>query len=288
MVAGRVALTEGKGREEAVALTNLFANLATKGAKLRVRVDSSTGVAASRTLTITGSSVTAGEYISFSTPGGNFKVTGVASGAVSGDGTFDVSATSNTAATNIRAAINSLPGLKSWVTASGSTNSVVITANAEGTLGNSIRITDGTGGGIGTVGLLTGGLDSTERVWAVVTCVSANTDANDTLQIGKTVLTAKSGDASGSSQFNIGASNAAMGANLSACINANPELAGLASAGDNGSGVVTITYDCDPRVAQHLVLQTSDADGLVITAQPTTTLTLANVQATRTYSLGAP
>jgi phage tail sheath gpL-like len=285
-LAKRVAVPAAKPREEVAALAAFFGGeLAKSNAEVSVRVDVATGVAAARTLTITGASVAAAEWIGFWTPQGTWRVTGVTSGAASGDGTFNVSATDNTAATNIRAAINSLPGLKDVVTASGATNSVIITANVVGSLGNTIRIVDGTGGAIGTVGLLTGGLDPTERVTGTIGCVLANTDADDTVSIGRTTFTAKASGASGDNEFNLGASDTAMGDNLVAKINAHPDLLGIVS-GINASGTITLTYHCDPRVALHIRLATSDADGLVIT-QPSSSLTLTNAQATRLYAMGA-
>jgi hypothetical protein len=287
-LAARVALPAAKPREELNALSSFFAGLGTSNAEVLVRVDSASGVAAARTLTITGANIAADEYIGFWTPGGTWRVTCVASGAVSGDGTFDASGVDNTCATNIRAAINSLPGLKNWITASGATNAVIITANTVGTAGNVIRIVDGTANGVGTAGLLTGGLDPTARVTSTITCVAANTDADDTLQIGRTTFTAKAGTASGDDEFNIGASNTAMGNNLLAVIVAHPDLEGLVT-GVAASGVITLTWQCDPRAALHVgYMVSSDADGIAITAQPTSnSVTLVNEQTTRTYALGA-
>jgi hypothetical protein len=290
-VARRIAVPTAKPKQETLALARFFDGaMGLRPARTSVRVDSGTPVQAARTLTITGAAVAAGEYIGIVTPGGAFKVTGVASGAVAGDGTFVVSDTDDTAATNIRAAINTLPGLKDWVTASGNSNSVVITANANpapGIAGNGIRIVDGTGGGIGTVGLLTGGISATARVTASIVCVLANTDNNDTVGIGAVTLTAKTSGASGENEFNLGASNAAMAVNLAAAINAHSQLAGIVTAdGTTTSGTVALTMQCDPRTAIHIRLATSDADGMVIT-QPTTTLTVSNAQATRVYAQGA-
>jgi hypothetical protein len=251
-----------------------------------VRVDSAQGVAAARTLTITGASVTAGEYIGFDLPGiGSWRVTGVASGAADGDGTFDVSGTDNTAATNIRAAINSLNGLKDWVIASGSTNSVVITALVRGDVGNTWRIVDGTGGGVGTVGLLTGGVAPNARAEGAVVLTYANlTASTDTLSIGAVTLTWVSGAPANENQVQIGGSGTAAATNLAAAINAHSQLRGIILA-SSVTDVVQLTYQCDPRAAVHIRLATNDGTAMGLT-QPTSSLTLANAQITRSYNIG--
>jgi hypothetical protein len=253
--------------------------------RLRVTVDEVTPVAAARTLTVTGAD-TATQYIEFETPTGNHRVTGVASGSAAGDRTFVVSATDNTVATNIRAAINTHPELNKWVVASGGTNSVVITALQTGTRGHAIIIRDGTGGGIGTAGALTGGKNASNRVTATITCVYANTDADDTVSIGEVTLTAKASP-SGENQFAIGTDNATMTAGLLAKLQAHSKLVGIISA-EAASNVITLTYTCDPRIATHIRLATSDADGLVITQPSAASVAYATSLATREYNLGAP
>jgi phage tail sheath gpL-like len=246
-------------------------------------VDEHTPVAAARTLTITGASVTAAEYIEFVTPVGRFRVTAVSSGAADGDKTFNASGTDNTAATNIRQAINTHPQLKRWVVASGSTNSVIVTARETGTRGNSIEIVDGTGGGIGTVGALTGGKDASDRVTAAIAITHANLTAADTVTIGGVTITARASGAV-ANEFNIGADATADAVALAAAINASTSLAGIVTASAS-SGTVTLTYTCDARLATNIRLATSDATAFGLT-QPSTTLTIANSFATRSYNLG--
>lgn len=252
--------------------------------RLRLRIDDAVSVAATGTLVATGANIAAGEYLEFVTPGGRYRVTAVASGAADGDKTFNTSATDNTVATNIRQAINTHPDLRRWLSASGGTNNVIITAKDTGTVGNSIEMVDGTVNGVTGEGLLTGGKGPAAQVTATIGCVLANTDADDTVKVGGVTFTAKAGTASGAEQFNLGASNTAMGDNLVAKINAHPSLLGIVS-GVNASGTITLTYACDPRAAINIALATSDADGLVIT-QPSSTLTLTNSVATRSYNLG--
>lgn len=268
--------------------SNLLASVASgiRRGCLRMRVDDAVEVAATGTLVATGANIAAGEYIEFVVGAGGlrYRVTAVASGAVDGDKTFNTSATDDTVATNIRQAINTHPDLLRILSASGATNNIVITAKTKGAFGNTIEMVDGTVNGVTGEGLLTGGKGAAALVTASIGCVLANIDVDDTVSIGSVTFTAKGGDASGDNQFDAETSDTVTGDNLAAKVNAHPDLVGIVSA-VAVSGTVTLTYACDPRVAEHIRLATSDADGLVIT-QPSTTLTLTNSFATRTYNLG--
>lgn len=273
---------------EAARLSELFASMASgvRPGKVKVRTDSVTGVRASLTMTCTGTNIAAAEYLDVVIPNVRaYRLTAVSSGAASGDGTFNTSATAATVATNIATAINTLPGLKDYVLASTSTADLILTAKEYGSVGNTIVAIDGTVNGLSPAGgSLAGGKDSSTVVTATIGCVLANTDADDTVSIGATTFTAKASGATGDNQFNLGASNTAMGDNLVAKINAHPDLLGLVS-GIAATGTITLTYAVSPRIALHMRLATSDADGLVIT-QPSSTTTITNTTATRTYALG--
>lgn len=254
-----------------------------KQAKLRIRVDAVTDYAARITLAVTQANIAVGEYIDVVIPGrGTFRVTAVTSGADVTLGQF-VSQTSNAVtATNMAAAVNGMLGLKDFVTATTDSGNLILTADHPGTVGNGYVVIDGTVNGIAGEGNFAGGLDADARATATITCVFANTDADDTVGIGGVVFTAKTSGASGDNEFNLGSDNATMTANLLAKIQAHPSLLGLLTA-TAVSNAITLSFDVAPRVAVGLcALTTSDADGLVIT-QPTTNLTLANQQATRAY-----
>lgn len=287
-VAARLAVPTAKPEDECIRLGNFFASLPQRQANVRVRVDSSLGVAAARTLTITAANIAAGEYIGFALGGnGTFKVSAVSSGGSAAAGTFNTGDTDNNTATAIRACINALPGLKDLVVASGSTNSVVVTARQVGIGPNLWRIVDGTGSpsGIGTAGLLTGGIDNSARATSAVAITNANlTGSTDTLTIGATVLTWVAGSPANENQVQIGANATASGDNLVTAINAHSQLRGLIVA-TNATGTVTLTYQCDPRAAIHCRLATNDATAMALT-QPAAQTTLASVQTTRAYSLG--
>lgn len=284
-LARRVAVPTSKPHEMLAALQRFVSGLPPKNAEVTLRVDSATGAAATLTSNVTGASVIAGETITLAEPSGRtWTVTGVASGSVAGDGTFVVSGTSNTAATNIRAAFNTLPGFSGVGVLSGATNALIFTAATPGTWGNGLRVVDGTGGGISATGALAGGVDPTARVTSSIALVHANITAADTTTIGAVTL-AWAASAVGEDQVTIGANVTADGDNLAAKINAHSKLAGLVSAVNN-AGTVTITYLVDPRAALHFRLAVSDATSATL-VQPATTMTLASVQAARTYALGA-
>jgi phage tail sheath gpL-like len=96
-----------------------------------------------------------------------------------------------------------------------------------------------------------------------VTCVLANTDADDTITIGGEVLTAKASGANGTTQFNAATDNATMATNLKNCINANTVLSKLVVA-SVASNVVTITCLQKGLIGNLITLISSDADGLVV------------------------
>lgn len=282
-------LEAGNPKGEMVALSGLFAAIGSgvRPARVVVSTDSCTGASASITSAITGASVVAGEYIAVMEASGRvWKVTGVASGSVSGDGTFVVSGTSNTAATNVRAAFNTLPGFSDVAVLSGSTNSLVFTATQPGTVGNTLTLIDGTGGGITPVGAFAGGLDSSALRTASVAITHANVTNADTVTIGTVVITAQTA-ANIVGGWTIGANATADAVAMAAAINAHPSLTGRISASTPVAGTVTLTYLADAGGALLVGLSTSDATAFALTAFAAG-VTYAGVVAPRTYSLGAP
>lgn len=294
-LAKRVALGANKAREEAQALSNFFANLANDGGStIRVRVDSATSATASIQVAVSGALIDADESFGITSPQGVWILSAIDSGAVTGSGQFDVHSTNSGSALSMATAINTLNGLKSLVTASVSTDGsdawLNVYARNAGIAGNSLFLSNNCGLGLSGSGLFSGsgyfsgGVDAVQRLSASVTFVAANIDEDDTLKIGSVTLTARN-SASNDNQFTIsGSTNAQVAQNAANAIAAQSALTGIVS-GSVSSNVVTLYYSCDPRVAQHIVLQTSDADGIVVT-QPTADTTFSNQQATRTYVLG--
>lgn len=284
-LAARSLVPAAKPREELDALARLFGGLSRHNCKVFGRMDSASGVAAARTIAITGANIAAAEWIGIYVPGiPAYRLTAVSSGAVDGDGTFNVSGTDSTCAENIKGAINSLPGLKDYVVATRSSGNLIVTASAAGTAGNSITVIDGTGNGISSAGALSGGLDPTQRVTGTVVITHANITDGDTLTIGATTFTWRTTPTL-STEIQIGGSATADGDNLVTTVNAHVDTKGIVLL-SNASGTVTVTYTVDPRTAVHIRLATSDATAMTLT-QPSSTLTLSCSQIARTYLCGA-
>ena len=254
--------------------------------RLRVSVDEVTPVAATATITCVVASMTAGDTLLI----GDSILTCVAGAATAASGQYSKDTSNTACGISLKAAIKALPGVRELVTATESSGTVTITARTLGTIGNSLKLRKKVTTGAAHIlsgATLSGGKDESARASGVITCVHANTDANDTIQIGSTVMTVKASGATGDDEFNIGTTDTTLAANLVTCINAHPELEGICTA-TNAVGVVTVAFQCDARLAQHIVFQTSDADGLALTTQPTTTITITNSLAPREYDLGAP
>lgn len=252
--------------------------------RLRVAIDDTTGVSATGTITCVVASMVAGDKIYLD----DVALTCVASGAVAANGTYSLETGNTECGASLAAAINAYPATKGRWSATASTGTVTVTERLPGLGGNNTKLRKAVGTSAAHVlsgATLSGGKQPSARVTASIGCVLANTDADDTVSIGGVTFTAKLSGATGDEQFNLGASNTAMGDNLVAKINAHPSLLGIVS-GVNASGTITLTYACSPRVALQIRLATSDADGLVIT-QPSTTLTLSSVLAPREYNFGA-
>lgn len=261
-------------------------SLATKNSRIRARVDSATLAASSLTMAITGANIAAGEFIGITAPQGVWKITAVASGAASGDGTFNTSGTDATCATNMAAAINSRAGLKDVVVASTNSGNLIITAVQKGSL-PVIRVSDATVNGLSPAGgLLSGGTDESTRVTGTISITNnANLTSNtDTQTIGSVVLTWHA-TPSGENQVLIGANATASAVNLAAKINAHSKLAGLVTA-TSAVGVVTVQYDIPARDALLVTHAVSDATAQSVT-QPSIGSTMATFQATRNWALGA-
>lgn len=254
--------------------------------RLFVGVTEATPVAATATVTCVVASMTAGDTLLID----DVILTCVSGAATAASGQYSKDTSNSACGDSLVLAIKAMPGIREKVTASNNSGTVTITALTLGSYGNGIKLRKKVTTAAAHVlsgATLSGGKDASARAAATITCTYASLDADDTIQIGATVLTVKASGASGDSQFNIGTTDTTLAANLVACINAHPDLKGIVTA-TNLVGVVTLAYLCDPRLAVHMVLQTSDSDGLALTAQPTTTLVHTMSLAAVSYDLGAP
>jgi phage tail sheath gpL-like len=268
-------------------LINLFSAFGSgqKRARIRLQIDESVGVSATATVTCDQSDGTAGDKLVI---GHLPPLTAVASGAVAANGEYSLETSDTAVATSLAAAINAYPPTKELVSATSSSAVVTITHRVKGTVGNSValrKIVTTSNALVLSAAALSGGIDPGGKRSRTATMSGAWTAA-DTFTIGGVVLTAASSP-SGESQFALGASATAAGANLAAAINAHSKLAGLVSA-SAATGVVTITLLVGGRIGELITLaEASSACALSgTTFAPTTTDT--NSLSYSEFNLGLP
>lgn len=254
--------------------------------KLSVGISDSVGVRASGTITCVVASMTAGDTLLLD----DVIFTCVAGTATAASGQYSKDTSNTACGISLAAAINAVPASKARWIATESTGTVTVTERTYGTGGNLTRLRKKVTTAAAHVlsgATFTLGVDPSARVTSTVTCVFANTDNDDTLTIGGVVFTGKTSGATGEDQFNLGTTNTTMGDNLLAKIIAHAKFKNIVT-GVNTAGAVVLTWNCNPRLAILAgYMATSDEDGLVLTAQPATTLTLTGVQTPITYALGA-
>src|SRR5262245_12317026 len=229
------------GRTAIHAITNL---LNQGGVDLRAAVAEVAPVAASGSVTCVVASLAAGDTLLLE----DVILTCVSGTATAASGQYSKDTSNTACGISLKAAINTYAATKHRWIATESAGTVTVTSLHPGTAGNSTRFRKKVVTAAGhVITAFSGGKDCSSRVTARVTCSQANVDADDTLQIGHVVMTAKAiGQAEG--EFTIGASDTAMGDNLAAKINAHSKLLNICTA-SNASGVVTITFICDPELA---------------------------------------
>ncbi len=285
-IAERVAPANNK-RKALNALWRLFSAMAgmLKQGSIQVRVDS-VACDHARLLLEVGSPGSTG-LTTIVIPGfGAFTLVPVASDPDPTVGEFVNSGAGTTVEDSVVAAINSLPGLRDHVAAERDGSLVVVTAKRPGSIGNGYMLVndndavlaDYTGDGFLT------GADPDSKAVADVACYYSSTSPDSTLAIGKVVFTAKASGATGSDQFDIGASNEEMAENLAAKVNAHPDLAGAISASLPAVGMVRLTANGDPRLARLLTVVSSDSNGMVTGGSIQTPGLAFTHQVSRSYS----
>lgn len=264
-----------------------------RAGKVRVRVDSSTGAAAAGTITCVVASATAGDVLGITVPGfPTYKLLAVNGAADHAAGEYDMSVASNALlALELFTTVNAMPGLNKVVTPTTSIGTVTLTAKEPGSLGNSIVFTkELTTGAAHVLTQPTGGIDGGDA--ASATC-TFNSDTNaivadDTITIGKTVLTYKASP-SGQSELAIANVDADDAAALVVAVNAHTDLRGIVSAAAV-AGVVTLTFLGDPRVGEHLGVSRAETNAGAITWSAATLssgATQTYVADTRSFDFGA-
>ena len=288
----------GRGaRETIAALQNDLAGVASGAydGKLVVRVDGSTGAAATGTVVVESDDTTAGDALIVALPGlPAVSLVAVATSAevTAGDGTWSLQTATDTAkAQSLRDAINNHHLLGSRLLATESSGTVTITARVAGSLGNSIGITKKvTTAGALTITAMSGGADPGVRPTATATFGTADVANDDTISIGGVTFTWKAAPAN-ESQIQTSTTEATAASRFAAAVNAHSKLKGLVNA-SAPSAVVTVTWLGDPRTAQLVTLARTEANSGSVTWSaaafaPLTTESYGGT-APNVFAMGAP
>lgn len=278
-------------REAVLGLASVLTDAAhgVRGARVRVRVDSSAPVAAEGTVLVEADDTVAGDILRIFLPSGEqFAFEAVALDAdvtaAPGTGLWSLETVTDTAqAVSLKNAINAMPGLRDAVVATESSGTVTITSLIGGTRGNSVSYVKA----VTTAGALTltqpsGGYDHGALATATITCGTANITADDTLTIGSVVLTWKASAAT-EDEVTLSTTEATAATNLTAAINAHSKLSGLIVA-TRATAVVTITYQGSPREGELIYLARTEVNSGSVTLSPTTTMASGATEAVTSTS----
>lgn len=270
-----------------------------EGGTVGVRVDSALGKAASGTVVCTQADLAAGDLLHFFVPGyaAPFTLTAVASSPTAADGEFSIETSDDAVGDSLEAAISALAGLREHVTASNASGTVTVTAKRVGSAGNSIKMAAvlDTAGSLALT-QLSGGLEISAKPSMTVTFGSADIAADDTISIGARKYTWKA-SAILDGEITLSTTEATAAANFAAAVNADATWTGLITASADGT-VVTLTWEGDPRLGQHVVMDFAETNSgsvalggtAVIGSGEAFTLgtTVTGSSATKRYQIGGP
>lgn len=244
-------------------LASELARVASAGGKLIVRVESSSGAAATGTVVCDQSNTVAGDYLTFFLPDGSVHV--ITAVATDAEATFQSgfysieTATDDATGASFATAVNQLPGLRQWVSASNSSGTVTLTALRPGTESNAINMvkTVGTSAAL-AVTQFSGGVDHGTKPSATVTFGTPDVAADDTITVGSVVLTWKASPAA-EDEIDVDTTPATAAANFASVINAHSQLQGLVTA-SAASAVVTLTWEGPPRAGELVALSRTETN----------------------------
>lgn len=268
-------------------------------AKALVRVDSVTRGAATGTVVVESDDTTAGDILTIHIPNLTPVVftavsTDAAVTAAPGTGLWSLETATDTAqAQSLRDAINDHPRTKGIITASESSGTITLTADEPGSWAHTIVLakTVTTAGAL-TLTQFSGGDDILDQPTMDIVFGTPNITADDTISVGARTYTWKA-SASADGEITLSTTETTAATNFAAAINADTNLTGICTASVN-SATVTLTFVCDPRLAQHIVVAYTEANaGSVVPAgtvvgvtgaeAPLVGTTLTGSSSTRTY-----
>jgi hypothetical protein len=289
-------------RSEAVQrVANLLSAIAggTEGGTVGVRVDSATGVAASGSFTCVQANCTAGDKLIFVVPGyaSPFVLTAVAGTPDVRLGQYAIITNDTAVAVSVVAAISGMDGLREVVSATNSSGTVTWTAKRAGSAGNNIAVNkELTNAAAHVITAASGGLETSAKPSMTVTFGSANITADDTISIGARKYTWKAA-AAADGEITLSTTEATAATNFAAAINADATWTGLITASAD-SAVVTLTWEGDPRLGKHVVMDFTEVNAgsvvlggtLIIGTGEAFSLstTVTGSSSTKRYQIGGP
>ncbi len=231
-----------------------------EGGTVDVRVSSATGVAAAGTIALTQATCTAGDKLIATVPGrGVFVFTAVEGSATAASGEYSIDTDDTAVAVSLKAAINAVSGIRDIMSADNSTGTLTWTSKTIGSWGNSIIWRkEVTTAGCAVITDATNGKDITAKPTLAVTFGSANITADDTISIGARKYTWKA-SASLDGEITLSTTEATAATNFAAAVNADTTWTGLITA-VAVDAVVTLTWEGDPRVGKHIVMDFAEVN----------------------------
>ena len=263
------ASTSGRGLR--AVLDNIIgaSSIGYGGVGLTAQAGKLTSVAATSSFTCTAANSTVGDKLIISGPDGDVTLTAVAASTENPLlGQYSVGGgTDANLATSIRTAINGNPAAKRFVTAAGSTNTVALTAVADGAFGNNLKLrkqvtTSGVFSFTSGVAF-TGGVSPNTAQTRTVTIGTNPADA-DTLKFGNVTITWKT-SGSGENQVTIGGTTTITATSLKTAINAHSILGGLFTA-TSSTNVVTLTVNY-PTLIHYMTYLVSSTANVTVSGQ---------------------
>ncbi len=273
-VAERLLLTsEAESSSDArLRLAQEIGGLIARDAKALVRVDSVTRGAAAGVVVVDASEFVAGDKLHITLPGGRrYTFTAVDTDAevtaAPGTGLFSIETVTETAVgDSLEAAINAYPKLRYHLSAVNAAGTVTITATELGTWAHGIKIVkEVTTAGAFTITAFAGGDDVLTQPTMAIVFGTPNITAGDTISIGRREYT-WAASASADGEITLSTTEATAATNFAAAVNADAQMTGICVA-TRDTATVTLTFVCDPRVAQHILVTYTEANaGSVVPA----------------------
>ena len=241
--------------------------LTVRDAKALVRVDAATRGAATATLVATQADATAGDEMHFLIPGEQrVTLTAVTGAADASAGEYSIDTSDTAVGASMDLAIKANPLLDRYMSSSAASGTVTLTARYAGSWAHNIYIDEElTTGTAWATTQFSGGDDILDQPTMDIVFGTPDITANDTISIGARKYTWKA-SASADGEITLSTTPATAATNFAAAVNADANLTGICTA-SVATATVTLTFVCDPRLAQHIIVAYTEANaGSVVPA----------------------